>query len=235
MRNHIKRSFQERNYRHGVISCLQGSGLLIAILFCVISLLLPWQSFGQFSDSARDVQWSPQGLRPENFRVVTPARKSAKLSVGAVTSSEPGVEVSVLQQDLRQVLKISMTNKFNYNKSWISAEAINDSALLAHEQGHFDLNEIYARKTFEQLRQFRFTPQFKSEIAQIMNAMSSELKKVQKNYEQQTIHGLMASNQAIWSRQIALALQQLPPYEGRQISQTLPEPSGSQDAPFQNQ
>lgn len=117
----------------------------------------------------------------------------------------------------------------------MSIKAVDDTALLAHEQGHFDLNEIYTRKTFEQLRQFRFTQHFKSEIAQIMNAMNRELKKVQNNYEQQTMHGLMTKNQAIWRQRIARALQDLPPYEGRKISQTLPKSSESEATLFQNQ
>lgn len=216
-------------------SCLLSRKLLMAgLLLAVLTCLIPQFSLGQFSDPDRDVQWSPGGLRFDNFRLVTPSGKSSRLSVGAETNSETGVDIRVVNQDLRQVLKISMTNKFNYNKSWMSVKAIDDTALLAHEQGHFDLNEIYTRKTFEQLRQFRFTGQFKKEIALIMKAMNSELKKVQQNYEQQTMHGLMAENQQIWSRRIALGLQQYPPYEGRQISQTLSTDTKTEATHFQN-
>lgn len=231
----MRKKIIQVRWKGAILSVYRIKWLIVGTFFSLMTVLLPQCSNGQFSDSARDVQWSAEGLGPENFRLVTPSRKSAKLSVGAVTASEPGVEVSVTQQDLRKLLKIRMTNKFNYNKSWMSAEAVNDTALLAHEQGHFDLNEIYARKTFEQLRQFHFTTEFKSEIAQIMNAMNSELKKIQRNYEKQTVHGLMTRNQAIWNRQIALALQQLPPYEGRQITQILPESSQSQSVNFQSQ
>lgn len=189
--------------------------------------------WGQFSDLSKDVQWTPEGLSFENFRVVQPARKTAKLSVGAVTSSRPGVEVSVRQQDLQSILDIKMSNRFNYNKSWISADAVNDTALLQHEQGHFDLNEIYTRKTFEQLRKFHFTTNFKNEIAQIMGAMNSELTKVQQNYERETVHGLMAQNQQSWNNRIRTTLQSLPPYEGQTFSQTLPPADPSAKEQFQ--
>jgi len=189
----------------------------------------------QFSDSARDVNWSAAGLTFDNFRIVQPARKGQQLSVGAVTSSQPGVEVSVSDIDLQRILKISMTNRFNYNKSWVSADALKDSGLLQHEQGHFDLNEIYTRKTFQQFQQVKFTNNFKAEIATIMEAMNKELSKVQKNYERQTLHGLLKENQAIWNQRIAMALQQLPPYENKHISQTLPPENGSKATEYRRQ
>ena len=132
---------------------------LFAALFCCSDV------HAQFSDATRDVNWSPQGLSFDNFRVVQPARKKQALSVGAVTSSQPGVEVSVSDLDRQRVLSITMTNKFSYNKSWISADALQDTGLLAHEQGHFDLNEIYTRKTFQQLKRVKFSNNFKEEIA----------------------------------------------------------------------
>lgn len=201
---------------------------LLPVLLLMAANLFISRGQAQFTDSTRDKQWSPDGLQVADFRVVKPEKKSGSLSVGAVTSSQPGVEVSVMEQDLQRVLKISMTNRFNYNKSWISANALTDTGLLKHEQGHFDLNEIYTRKTFEQLRQVRFSNGFKKEIAQVMGAMNSELSKIQQNYERETMHGLIIQNQRIWNQRIALALQQTPPYEGRQITQTLP-PEDEQD------
>lgn len=205
------------------------------VIVLIITLFQFSVARAQFSDPARDVDWSPTGLTFDNFRVVQPARKGQPLSVGAVTSSQPGVEVSVSNLDLQRVLKISMTNRFSYNKSWVSADALQDSGLLQHEQGHFDLNEIYTRKTFQQFRQVKFTNNFKEEIAKIMEAMNKELSKVQKNYERQTMHGLLKKNQAIWNHRINLALQQLPPYEGAHISQTLPPLNAAKDTDYRFQ
>lgn len=187
-----------------------------------LTLLLFNTGKAQFTDSTRDVNWSPSGLTFDNFRVVQPARKKQTLSVGAVTSSQPGVEVSVSNTDLQRVLKISMTNRFSYNKSWVSADALQDSGLLKHEQGHFDLNEIYTRKTYQQLKQIRFTNNFQAEIAKVMTIMNKELSKVQQIYERQTLHGLLLANQAKWNENIQATLSALPPYEGQYISQTLP-------------
>lgn len=211
----------------GRVKVRRAFAYLVAAMF--IFLLQGPTGQAQFSDPVRDVDWSPNGLTFENFRVVQPAKKRQALSVGAVTSSQPGVEVSVSNLDLQRVLKISMTNKFNYNKSWVSEDALQDSGLLQHEQGHFDLNEIYTRKTFQQFKQIKFTNNFKKEIAMIMEAMNKELSKVQKNYERQTVHGLLKENQAIWNQRIALGLQQLPPYEGAHISQTLPPLNENKD------
>ncbi|GAB3347201.1 hypothetical protein GCM10027566_01080 [Arachidicoccus ginsenosidivorans] len=176
----------------------------------------------QFTDSLRDVSWSQGKLTFNNFRVVRPARKKRALSVGAVTSSQPGVEVSVSNLDLQRVLKITMTNRFSYNKSWISADALQDSGLLQHEQGHFDINEIYTRKTFQQLKRIKFSNNFQAEIAAVMTIMDQERSKVQQSYERQTLHGLLHENQTKWNARIENTLSSLPPYEGQRISQTLP-------------
>jgi len=197
-------------------------GILLWMAGLILALLLFSTAQAQFTDSTRDVNWSPSGLTFDNFRVIQPARKKQALSVGAVTSSQPGVEVSVSNIDLQRVLKISMTNRFSYNKSWVSADAIQDSGLLQHEQGHFDLNEIYTRKTFQQLRQIKFTNHFQAEIAQVMTIMNQELSKVQQIYERQTLHGLLHANQAKWNQSIQENLAALPAYEGQYISQTLP-------------
>lgn len=208
-------------------------GFWLTVLFIVLYQITPVKA--QFSDSTRDVNWSPMGLTFDNFRVVQPARKNQQLSVGAVTSSQPGVEVSVSQLDLNRVLKITMTNRFNYNKSWVSANALQDSGLLAHEQGHFDLNEIYTRKTFQQFKRVKFTNNFTEEIAKIMEAMNKELSKVQQNYERQTLHGLLKENQAIWHQRIRMALQQLPGYTNVHISQTLPPLNAPKGTDFRYQ
>ena len=197
-------------------------GILLWMAGLFLTLLLFNTAKAQFTDSARDVNWSPGGLTFDNFRVIQPTRKKQPLSVGAVTSSQPGVEVSVSNIDLQRVLKISMSNRFSYNKSWVSAEAIQDSGLLQHEQGHFDINEIYTRKTFQQLGQIKFSNNFQAEIARVMTIMNQELSKVQQIYERQTLHGLLHANQAKWNENIRASLAELPPYEGKFIAQTLP-------------
>ena len=190
----------------------------------------------QFTDSLRDVSWGQGKLTFNNFRVIHSARKKQALSVGAVTSSQPAVEVSVSNLDLQRVLTISMTNRFSYNKSWVSADALQDSGLLQHEQGHFDINEIYTRKTFQQLKQIKFSNDFQAEIARVMTIMNQERSKVQQAYERQTLHGLLHANQAKWNMDIEKSLTSLPPYEGQQIRQRLPplrNPSDNKDLRYQ--
>ena len=187
----------------------------------ILHLLTFGVAHSQFTDSTKDISWSQGPLSFDDFRIVEPARKNRPLSVGAVTSSKPGVVISVSEIDLRRILSLSMTNRFNYNKSWVSSDALQDSGLLKHEQGHFDLNEIYTRKTFLQFRHFKFSDNYQAEIARIMKIMNQELNKVQREYERQTLHGLLKENQAFWNQQIANTLRTLPSYEGQVIRQTL--------------
>jgi len=115
----------------------------------------------------------------------------------ATTNDKPGIEVY---------------NLFYANKSWVKPDA-KMPEILAHEQGHFDLCEIYTRKLRARLSKFdlpenpqEFTMQIKSELVAIYNDVSNEYELRQQAYEQETIHGTDIAAQKKWITLIAQEL-----------------------------
>ncbi len=102
--------------------------------------------------------------------------------------------------------EIIVYNTFYVNKSWVRADAKLPEILL-HEQGHFDLCEIYTRKLRERMKKFDFNARdIKLALMSIYNEVSNEYEKRQQAYERETIHGTNLSEQKRWVEMIAREL-----------------------------
>jgi len=100
---------------------------------------------------------------------------------------------------------------FRPRQSWVKAVIVNDSAqsrsALGHEQTHFDLTEMHARK----MRQyFNALPEAcrktDRELTALARRLLQEEKTEQQRYDAETEHGLRAAQQATWSRDVARRL-----------------------------
>ena len=97
-------------------------------------------------------------------------------------------------------LKIFMYCEFHKNESWVKKKSENES-LLKHEQGHFDLTEIYCRKIRKEIKGGRFEiSSVNKEIAKILKKENKALNVAQKKYDKETNHNLNAENQLKWDR-----------------------------------
>ncbi|WP_051477710.1 DUF922 domain-containing protein [Aquimarina pacifica] len=123
-----------------------------------ISLLYTAMVFGQkdIVVSTNVVQWQ-EGvfLTPNDFKIV---KESDLFDVeNAVTTYKIEIlpkEVIVDEDDnIVNYLKMNLATYFYKNRSWLGDK--NDPKLLAHEQLHFDIAELFARKmrkAFEELK-----------------------------------------------------------------------------------
>jgi len=100
---------------------------------------------------------------------------------------------------------------FRPRQSWVKAVIVNDSAqsrsALGHEQTHFDLTEVHARK----MRQsFNALPdacrKTDPELTALARRLLQDEKAEQQRYDAETGHGLRAAEQATWSRDVARRL-----------------------------
>jgi hypothetical protein len=85
-------------------------------------------------------------------------------------------------------------------QSWYRSRS---SSLLAHEQLHFDIAELYARKArkkISELRQMGITDvhEYNREIKRILQ----ESNKVDARYDHNTLHGSIGSRQKKWEAEI---------------------------------
>ncbi len=98
--------------------------------------------------------------------------------------------------------EIIVYNIFYATKSWVRSDAKIPS-ILDHEQGHFDLCEIYTRKLKNQMSKFDFnSPDIMQALMSIYSEVSNEYEARQKAYEEETIHGTNTSQQKRWRQMI---------------------------------
>ncbi len=103
------------------------------------------------------------------------------------------------------------------HESWVKPEVIADRAMsertLRHEQTHFDLTEVFARrlrKAFVDLYEpcRRADTDLDALASQYLRAEKAE----QQRYDDETHHGLVAAEQTAWDRQVAGDLTSLGKY-----------------------
>ena len=87
--------------------------------------------------------------------------------------------------------------------------------MLQHEQGHFDLAELYARKLNKALKEYTFNAQtINKDVNSIYEKIMAEQHKAQNRYDLETDFSRNKSRQAMWSSKIANDLKMLEPFAG---------------------
>lgn len=102
--------------------------------------------------------------------------------------------------------------KFNRSKSWTKTNR--HPEVLLHEQKHFDLTEIYARKMRKAYLNIDNPCQYTMEdLGKIYDEYFLELRHMQTLYDIETDHGLDEADQEIWNAKIARQLASLDAYQ----------------------
>lgn len=95
---------------------------------------------------------------------------------------------------------------FYPNESWYKPSLSSD-LILGHEQLHFDLAELYARKMRDRLSKMKFTKNVKKEIRQVYKETIKALQDHQKKYDRETNFSRNKSQQLLWVKKINKALE----------------------------
>lgn len=104
----------------------------------------------------------------------------------------------------------SITAVFYKTESWVR---IRDEKDLIHEQGHFDITEIFARKLRKRLREF--VPKRGSlgkQLKQVYDDVEREREATENLYDAETRHSADADRQAYWLGRIRDQLKELEEY-----------------------
>lgn len=102
--------------------------------------------------------------------------------------------------------EIIVYNTFYADRSWVRPDARIQS-ILDHEQGHFDLCEVYTRKLKGRMKNFDIgMPGVKQELMNIYAQVSKEYEARQQCYEEETVHGTNIAAQRRWQDMIAREL-----------------------------
>ena len=96
---------------------------------------------------------------------------------------------------------------FEKEKSWAKVKT---DYILAHEQLHFDISEIHARKLNRDLKDFNFNPATaQKEIGIIYNSIMKAQTAMQQEYDAATDHSRNKEQQAVWVLKIKTELAKL--------------------------
>lgn len=92
--------------------------------------------------------------------------------------------------------------------------------ILKHEQLHFDLTELYARRLRQAIAQKDFTrvKDAAAEIRKIYGKIAAEWQKEEKRYDKETQHGVNTSRQHQWNEQVAARLKELEQYASTEVN-----------------
>ena len=136
-------------------------------------------------------------------------------SAVAVTASGITFEFSVKETDARIVsYEAHVYAHFYPHKSWYVKEESNDH-ILAHEQLHFDITELYARKFRKQIAQLKVSNNLKSELRALHEKINREVAIAQNTYDRESNNSLNKEFQAKWENHVKNELAKLDAYKSK--------------------
>ena len=76
--------------------------------------------------------------------------------------------------------------------------------ILSHEQGHFDIAEVFARKLHKKLSEYKFNKKtYEKDLRKIYEEVTGEKEEMQNKYDRETRHSINKERQAEWLDKIA--------------------------------
>tara|TARA_R100000935_G_scaffold23395_3_gene42763 strand:- start:5446 stop:6045 length:600 start_codon:yes stop_codon:yes gene_type:complete len=180
---------------------------LIFIVFFVMGINAQGGSNGQSIidwDSARKLRWTDfKGkVDPNKFGSAMTSHKIEILPTNVLVDENDNI------QNYEQM---TVEAQFFTNKSWTTS---NNNDILKHEQLHFDIAELYARKIrkrFEELKSDGVATF--SKYQECYTIFWKECRKIQKQYDNETSHGQYKNVNQRWATNITNQLEELKGFE----------------------
>ncbi|MDO5981113.1 DUF922 domain-containing protein [Flavivirga spongiicola] len=135
------------------------------------------------------------------------------VSAVAVTASGITFGFSVSTTDDQVVGFTSEVHAHFYpEKSWYKKEQA-DSHVLDHEQLHFDITELHARKFRQRIDQVKISNSVRDQLKSIHNTINKELSQLQNRYDSETNYSRNVDAQTKWKIYITNELKKLAKYK----------------------
>ena len=107
------------------------------------------------------------------------------------------------------LLDYTINSIFYPELSWHKPNLVNDQ-VLNHEQAHFDISELYARKLGKKIEHTRFTRNVEKELEIIYKETERQRREMQSTFDRETKHAIDKQAEKKWEAYIR---QQLKKYE----------------------
>jgi hypothetical protein len=165
-------------------------------------LLVPAFCFGQEKNEelidwkvSRQLTWSDYKGKPD------PDSDAA-----ASTTTYLGIEYKMDEKGFGWMIRC----RFSITRSWGRNKTDN---ILKHEQGHFDIAEIFARKLNKEMSEYVFNKRtYQKDLKKIYEDVSEEKAEWQDEYDKETNHSINKEKQAEWLKKIEKLLKEYEPW-----------------------
>lgn len=180
-------------------------GIIIHKLFFILTFVLAEQSNTEdLVEWQHSVQltWSDFKGQPQNrgdIVALTAAGISFKLSIKERNNEVSGFDVEVFAH-------------FYPNRSWVHKKK-SSNHILAHEQLHFDITELYARKFRKEISTVKVSRSIKRDLNKTYQRIVKEMNVMQNNYDRETKHSTDVEMQSAWDKKIDDALKVYSAYQ----------------------
>ena len=155
-------------------------------------------SAGLLAQEEATILWNPlQRLSWVNFKAEPPKDSE----IAATTASGLSYQFSTMEENGKYELDYTVNTYFYPNRSWYQPD-ICDEVILSHEQLHFDISELYARKMRQIMDTTIFTKNVKAEVKAIYRQINKELASFQQVYDRETDYSRNIEQQLSWNKKI---------------------------------
>ncbi|MCG8372761.1 MAG: hypothetical protein MI700_04480 [Balneolales bacterium] len=153
-----------------------------------------------FRKHERAIEWSPdRRLSWQDFK------GDSRFSSNKSFSAESFITLKVEQDYYSKPFSsnILVINKFETNLSWVRQDQNHRQDLLIHEEFHFHLSEVYARKMRKEFFDLQLNmEEDRMEIDSIFTEIRADYLRRQERYDLITDHGKKKKEQREWERAI---------------------------------
>ena len=172
------------------------------IHFFIFLMLLASSAFAQRDneelirwDDAKRLNWSDYKGKPD------PSSDAA-----ASTSTYLVIDYNISQNKMTYKIQ----SMFSRTRSWGLHKT---DYILSHEQGHFDIAEVFARKLHKKMSEFKFDKRtYQKNLAKIYDEVVEEKTEMQNDYDRETRHSINKEKQAQWIKKIEKLLEEYEDY-----------------------
>ena len=122
-------------------------------------------------------------------------------STAALTTSHLGFSYSMANGKVTYHIEC----RFQKSKSW---GLVKNDWILMHEQGHFDIAEIFARKLNKEISNYKFNNKtFQKDLDDIYQSIMDEKEKFQQQYDNESDYSRNKPKQEDWVKKITAELE----------------------------
>jgi hypothetical protein len=175
---------------------------LLAIVYAISS---------KAQDTTEFIPWSEKKLVWADFKEDNTVEKYRKKMAAKISSR---VWVLPARNIINDQLAVKITAICIPKYSWVRQSAVGNLTVLAHEQDHFEITELFARKFRKALTGAAYSRKaYTKKISKLTKQFRKELSSMQYQYDEETWHGTKTDLQRWWHYYIINQLEEFAAYK----------------------